>query len=31
MLTDAMRHAGLSDDEQSGSAAGNCLRLVGIA
>jgi Amidohydrolase len=30
MLTDAMRGAKLSDDEQSAIAAGNCLRLLGI-
>jgi predicted TIM-barrel fold metal-dependent hydrolase len=30
MLTDAMRHARLSDDEQNAIAAGNCLRLLGI-
>jgi predicted TIM-barrel fold metal-dependent hydrolase len=29
-LTDAMRQAGLSDDEQKAIAAGNCLRLLGI-
>jgi aminocarboxymuconate-semialdehyde decarboxylase len=29
-LTDAMRHARLSDDEQSAIAAGNCLRLLGM-
>jgi predicted TIM-barrel fold metal-dependent hydrolase len=29
-LTDAMRHAGLSDYEQSAIAAGNCLRLLGM-
>ena len=31
MLTDAMQKAGLSDDEQNAIAAGNCLRLLGIA
>ncbi len=30
MLTDAMQHAELSDDEQSAIAAGNCVRLLGI-
>lgn len=30
LLNDAMRHASLSDDEQSAIAAGNCLRLLGI-
>jgi predicted TIM-barrel fold metal-dependent hydrolase len=30
-LTDAMAKAGLSDDEQKAIAAGNCLRLLGIA
>ena len=29
-LTEAMRGANLSDDEQSAIAAGNCLRLLGI-
>jgi predicted TIM-barrel fold metal-dependent hydrolase len=29
-LTDAMRRAGLSDDEQNAIAAGNCLRLLGM-
>ena len=30
MLTDAMQHARLSDDEQTAIAATNCLRLLGI-
>jgi hypothetical protein len=30
MLTDAMEHARLSDDEQTAIAATNCLRLLGI-
>ncbi len=30
MLTEAMRHARLSDAEQNAIAAGNCLRLLGI-
>ena len=30
MLTDAMRHAKLSEDEQKAIAAGNCLRLLGL-
>ena len=29
-LTDTMRHAGLSDDEQSAITACNCLRLLGM-
>lgn len=30
-LADAMRQAGLSDDEQRAVAAGNCLRLLGLS
>jgi len=30
MLSDAMQQAGLSDDEQSAIASGNCRRLLGI-
>jgi hypothetical protein len=30
MLTDATQHAGVPDDEQNASAAGNSLRLPGI-
>jgi hypothetical protein len=30
MLTDAMRPARLSEDEQKALAAGNCLRLLGL-
>jgi aminocarboxymuconate-semialdehyde decarboxylase len=31
MLTDAMQHARLSDEEQNAIAAGNCLRLLGMS